>query len=580
MGTGINIELCPKKAQYFTGEEVWLHIRIRNKSGEKQNVISQLRIFQLEKQIRAFPVTLRGNAVRVSAGTFSEKFMGFGAELWLQNDKTDREKLSCAASTAFDVVDKPSDSIRYGFLSDFDTKDGASDADLEFLLKCHINMLQFYDWSFRHDELVSPKMIYHDMMGKRKDFSVICKKIKGAHERGMKALGYGAVYAASEAYAQAHPEQVLYTSEGNAFRFIDIFYLMNIKEENAWHEHILEEYASAIELMSFDGIHMDTYGFPKTAFSQQGEKILLQEEFPGLIRDARKFLEKRKEECYLIFNNVGNWPVKTVACAPQDAVYIEVWPPYEKYHHIREIIREAKAACSGNKQVILAAYLEPFRLGEKEKPSEQMAGYAARLLTAAVVSLGASHLLLGEEGCVLTQGYYPDYTRMNKPLKEQMIRYYDFQVRYMNLFYAKDLQEVSMTHMGWDNYEYQCHFLWSGDGETGRIWTIIRQNENIKTISLINLCGCSDDYWNRGKEQPHVQHELEFTVLTDGEVEGIYLATPDKEAQDIIEYQSDTASYEGMNNLQYDYLMNDKGRFVKFTVPWLFVWSLVFIKMK
>lgn len=187
---------------------------------------------------------------------------------------------------------------------------------------------------------------------------------------------------------------------------------------------------------------------------------------------------------------------------------------------------------------------------------------------------------MGEEGCALTQGYYPDYTRMQEPLKEQMIKYYDFLIRYMNLFYSEDMQEVSMTHMGWDNYEYQCHFPWSGDGAAGRIWTIIRQSERAKSISLINLCGCSDDYWNRGKERPQVQRELEFTVLTDGDVEGIYLATPDKEAQDAVGFQSDIASYEGMNSLQYDYFLTNKGRFVKFTVPWLFVWAMVFIRMK
>ena len=59
------------------------------------------------------------------------------------------------------------------------------------------------------------------------------------------------------------------------------------------------------------------------------------------------------------------------------------------------------------------------------------------------------------------------------------------------------------------------------------------------SISLINLCGCSD-YWNRKKERPQVQRGLEITVLTDGDVERIYLATPDKEAQDVVRYQLDT----------------------------------------
>ncbi|ERI72016.1 hypothetical protein HMPREF1548_00914 [Clostridium sp. KLE 1755] len=53
------------------------------------------------------------------------------------------------------------------------------------------------------------------------------------------------------------------------------------------------------------------------------------------------------------------------------------------------------------------------------------------------------------------------------------------------------------------------------------------------------MCGCSD-YWNRKKERPQVQRGLEITVLTDGDVERIYLATPDKEAQDVVRYQLDT----------------------------------------
>ena len=53
------------------------------------------------------------------------------------------------------------------------------------------------------------------------------------------------------------------------------------------------------------------------------------------------------------------------------------------------------------------------------------------------------------------------------------------------------------------------------------------------------MCGCSD-YWNREKERPQVQRGLEITVLTDGDVERIYLATPDKEAQDVVRYQLDT----------------------------------------
>ncbi len=38
------------------------------------------------------------------------------------------------------------------------------------------------------------------MMGKRNSLTVIRRKIAACHARGMRALGYGAVYAASEAF--------------------------------------------------------------------------------------------------------------------------------------------------------------------------------------------------------------------------------------------------------------------------------------------------------------------------------------------------------------------------------------------
>ena len=119
----INTYLYPEKSQYITGEEVWLKVGI----GKKEENVT----VQLEKLVRTVSAVWQGNEMRISAGTFSERFKGFGAELWLPERKKGGQRLKCAASTAFDVVESVSDSIRYGFLSDFDTKDGASDADLD-----------------------------------------------------------------------------------------------------------------------------------------------------------------------------------------------------------------------------------------------------------------------------------------------------------------------------------------------------------------------------------------------------------------------------------------------------------------
>ena len=156
-----------------------------------------------------------------------------------------------------------------------------------------------------------------------------------------------------------------------------------------------------------------------------------------------------------------------------------------------------------------------------------------------------------------------------------MRSYYDFLIRYMNLFYCEEMQEVTMTHMGWDNYEYQCGFPCSGDGMADRIWMIAREGGKTKSISLINLCGCGDDCWNKGKNKPEVQKELELTVLTDGETEGVYIASPDGETAG-----DGSGIGAAMRPLPYTCLETDRGKFIRFTVPVLYVWTLIYIKGK
>ncbi len=456
-------------------------------------------------------------------------------------------------------------SLRYGFLSDFTMKDGVSDEDISFMRKLHINMVQFYDWSYRHDNFVSPTENYQDMMGKDISINTVKSKIQKALSAGMLPMAYGAVYAASKEFFEAHRDWGLYTGTNEVLRFIDKFYIMNIAKDCPWHDHIIEQYKKAVKDIGFKGIHMDTYGFPKTAYSHNnGEirKIKLEEEFGDLINDVKNSLNEVDPDNYIVFNNVGNWPVLPVADTKQDAIYIEVWKPYERYFHIKQIIREAKSACSKEKTVILAAYLSPFRLEDIKS-----AGYAMLLLTAVIVTNGGYHLLLGEENGVLTQGYYGDYSTL-LPVQIKSIRsYYDFMIRFMNLFYDDRMTDVSMTHIGWDNYEYQCGFSkWSCYGEADKIWLTIRENDNFKTISLINLCGCKDDYWNKGKDKPIPQHNIEFCVHVDQKIKGIYYASPDEDSTKI-------------QVLDYTYQITDKGRFVCFTVKELCIWTFVYIEI-
>lgn len=459
-----------------------------------------LRVSSLDRTVGEYGLYCPAGESCFGLSAMNCDFGGFGVLLMGNGEE---------ASCAFDVQ-RDRRVFRYGFLSDFSPSDDDG-ADVLAMAKHHINAVQFYDWSYRHDELVAPVDEYQDMMGKSNSFPVIRRKIKACHERGMKALGYGAVYAASEGFAEKHPDQRLYTGTG-PLRFIDVFSIMNLR--SGWSEHIVNEYCRAVDA-GFDGIHMDTYGFPKTALDNTGHTLHLEDDFPALIDCTRKALP----DSTLVFNNVGAWPVERTMEEAVDAVYIEVWPPFDRYHHLKELVLTAKKA---GKPVVMAAYPAAFRTA-----SAQEALSSQLILSCVFAAHGVTQLWFGEENAAVTQGYYADYSRLT-PEQERILRQYDdFFVRYEELFFDDSLQDVSMTHFGWDNMEYRCSLPASVSGEPGKLWLILREKPGKKLISVINLCGESSDFWAEGHGECEAQKNVTLDVQFFGTVKKALTATPD-----------------------------------------------------
>lgn len=549
------MDLYPVKAQFLTGEEVVLRLETNGSSYE----YVQVSVYRLNALVHQQTIFECCADMQISLGKYDAAFAGYGVSATVCTGEN-----SVFLETAFDVVDHPKRSLRYGFVSDF-TQEDADNGAVEWLNKCHINMVQYYDWSYRHDQLVTDQPFYTDMMGKPICRKTVKDKIEKCADHGMHSIAYGAIYAASKPFFEQHTNWALYNSCQKPFVFIDVFYIMNIAKDSPWRDHLIGEYRKAIIEMGFAGIHMDTYGFPKTAYShlrEVPERIWLDREIPSLITQTRAQLKGANSDPYLIFNNVGNWPVYSTAATEQDAVYIEVWNPYERYAHIAQLIYEARHFANSSRPIILAAYLEPFR-----KDSTERAMNAARILTAAIVSNGAYHLLQGENKAVLTQGYYSDYTRLSDEHAAILRRYNDFMIRYLDLFYDANLRNVSMTHMGWDNYEYQCpsHPV-STYGEAGKLWLTIREKESRKCLHFVNLCGCENDYWNKGKEIPIPQENVRIVVQVDSPAKGVYTASPDSETMQA-------------QALTYYTFENEKGVFIEFVIPHIKRWVAVWIDL-
>ncbi|WP_141430452.1 glycoside hydrolase family 66 protein [Bacillus sp. 03113] len=550
-------DIFPTKAQFLSDEE--LSFQLEWFVLEATSIRVQVELIDLDQ------VVDRKEAVLESEGGYfsreiivfdrrSEGFKGFGVEASLYKN----DKLIGFASTACDIVDSHKKTVRYGFLSDFFVGQEEDTASLDWMNKMHINYVQYYDWMYRHDDFIPKEEVFADLLDRKLSLKTICSRIKQAKKYGMQNLAYGAIYGATKELFEMHPEWALYNSANEPITFFDFLHIMNIHEHSPWHHYIINEYKKAIEL-GFNGIHMDTYGFPKVGFSIDGILQNLEDQFPVLIDHTKEQLKSVKEDVSLIFNNVGNWPVNTVAKANQEAIYIEVWDPYTDYEHIRKIIVDAKS-WGGHKPVVLAAYLKPFN-----EDNIIGAENAALILTATITTCGGYHLLIGENNGYLTEGYYPNYYKsQNKGFNNRMRKYYDHIVRFMNIWFDESLRDVSLTHCKGDNQEYIIEGVsYSPNPISDKIWVTIKENKNMQMMSFINLNGNQDTIWNKEKVVVPTS-SFKVKVQLNYKVESVFYSSPD---QDNI-----------MKKLKYEIVKNDRGMYAVIDVPSIEVWGTLVIK--
>lgn len=491
-------DICPARPWFRIGEPVVLLAE----NGGPESVV-RLAVSSPEDGERVLDLPLGSGASELRLFT-ATKAAGYGVRAFRLQDGIQKD----AAFTAFEVCggQRP---FRYGFLSDFNAKD-IGDDDVLAMLRLHVTAVQFYDWSYRHDSLLPPSEVYKDMMGKEISAGVVKRKIAQCHERGMLALGYAPVYAASKAYRDARPGQGLYNGEGKPLCFIGTFYYMNLA--SPWRAHVIRQYAAAMEGFGFDGVHMDAYGWPKEALDADGRPVRLRSLFPRLIEETRAALPG---SC-LVFNNVGGWPVEATRDAPQDAVYIEVWPPDTEYRHLAGLIQKAAA---GGKPVVLAAYPAFFKTAPPDAALE------GELLLSFVIAMhGASQLCFGEKG-VLTGGYYSDYSLLSSGQFAAIRNYQDFFVHYWSIMGDRALSDVSRTHCGGDNREYVFSPEGSAEGEGGRIWYHIRQNDSRKAVFMVNLAN-NNAVWNEAKNPP-LPAEVLAEIQVPSRPRAVWAASPD-----------------------------------------------------
>lgn len=338
---------------------------------------------------------------------------GYGMIVYL-DDKSD-ENLA-VGTTAFDVLENWSEWPRYGFITDFSSNRSQDEIDhtMQHLTDFHINGLQFYDWQYRHDDLIAPSEEYLDPLGRELSLTTIRNLIRSAHEYNIAAIPYTAVYAVSYEFWKANPQLALYDGDGKAIAFGDHFLgLMDPTRGSGWSNHLLRQFQRVLSEMKFDGIHIDQYGDPKTGSNASGEAVDLPQAFVDIISDTHELTGKPTT----LFNAVGNWPIEVLARSNVAFLYIEIWPPDVTYQSMVNILMNARKL-SGGKPVVLAQYIH----SEDE----------ANVLTASTLAMacGCCRIELGEDLRLLSDPYFPKHEAISMRCRQQLKLHYDFFVRY------------------------------------------------------------------------------------------------------------------------------------------------------
>ncbi len=499
------VDFYPSQGSYAPGETITFLIELE--TSLSQDI--RFRIFirhlaeqsiVIEKQLRLTPSE---HTVQMQ-WTPPAKPAGYSAQLEIlpANDSS-----TLYAATAFDVLSKWTDFPRYGFLTDFSASRADPETVVKKLTRFHINGLQFYDWHYRHDQLLAPTEEYVDPLGRVMSLASVRKLVDVAHQHGIASMPYLAIYAASADFWRAHPDWALYDEAGKPIAFGEIFLgLINPSAGGPWSGHLLAEGARALQGIPFDGLHIDQYGDPKQAWDSQHHFVDLPQAFVDFIQSA----SDQHPDHTILFNAVGNWPIESLAESAVDFMYIEVWPPNVEYRHLTEIVLNAVRRSRG-KAVVIAHYLPASR------PANNL------LADAVIVACGGTRIELGEDARLLSDPYFPKHEEISPELYSALRQLSDFTVRNGEWLSSYTLSAVEKNNLA--EGELDPEFISAGDS----MMTVTRRHPKSLSVQLVNFNGLDPHQrWDEVHAAPIPCQKVSIIIWMDNRPSQIFWDCPEQ----------------------------------------------------
>ncbi len=297
------------------------------------------------------------------------------------------DRLLASVTDAVEAIDGWWQSPRHAAFIEY--RDAATSAHRARALRgWHVTVAQAYDWMWRHYRYRPPggDDSFTDTLGQKVSHVALRAAIRAAREAGIATLAYGSVYGAEREFVDRYPDDRVFDATGEALSLGGTFFINDVRPGTHWRRTLLSEYERAMRHLPFAGIHMDTYGPPWTAIAADGTPISFRELYPGLIEEAAGRVARIRDG-RVLFNCVEGFPLEDVATAPMSALYLELWPPDDRYRHVVDWIDRAHRVADG-RAVVIAAYALALRTAVTAE-DRRRAVESSLLLDAVILAAGA-----------------------------------------------------------------------------------------------------------------------------------------------------------------------------------------------
>ncbi|MFY9782881.1 MAG: glycoside hydrolase family 66 protein [Acidimicrobiales bacterium] len=389
----------------------------------------------------------------------------------------------------------------HGFATSFSPEEVWSVLDWHRALRSTV--VQIYDWMASYTAPLGSSGQWKDPSNRPVSLKALQALAAGLHESGAVAHAYAPVYAVGNDFASEHPEMLMYNDEGKAIRFLDQIVLANPGNAE-WQRHFVASYGEAMDAVGFDGLHVDTYGYPRIAFDAEGTRLDIAEGYTSFLN----FLRGERRTDLISFNQVNGVPSAVSLPDGPGFRYCEIWPPNTAWRHFEGLMDRS----SGRSGLVgsveerdplirgsIACYPPVWGI---DKPSGLVEGVEREdalrtvVLTEAIAtSIGSSALLYGDLTAALCDPYYPKHALLSKTEASTVLAWRRFALRCRDLFFEGE--DTSWYEIGDENgsvgIESPSPVSPEPLGES--VFARVAHGENFIAVSVVDLTGSEKASW-------------------------------------------------------------------------------------